>query len=148
MLSRPDLDALGEVGQLVDGEDAAVGARDEAVVDGRRVRQVAALGDLDGVHLADEVGDGDVRRGQLLAVAPVARQPVDGRLVALARDHRDGVGLIGRERVVVELGARDDRDVLVEQADQQSREARLGLAALAQEARCPGRPGWRSRWPG
>ena len=85
-VEQADLDALGEVGQLVDREDAAVGARDEPVVDGRLVRQVAALGDLDRVDLADQVGDGDVRRGQLLAVAAVARQPVDRRGVALGGD--------------------------------------------------------------
>ena len=32
-VEQADLDALGEVGQLVDREDAAVGARDEPVVD-------------------------------------------------------------------------------------------------------------------
>ncbi len=33
-VEQRDLDPLGEVGQLVDAEDAAVGARDQAVVDG------------------------------------------------------------------------------------------------------------------
>jgi len=42
---------------------------------GKLVGQVAALGHLDGVNLADEVGDGDVRRGQLLAVAILRGQP-------------------------------------------------------------------------
>ena len=32
-VEQADLDPLGEVGQLVDREDAAVGARDQAVVD-------------------------------------------------------------------------------------------------------------------
>ena len=80
------LDALCKVGQLVHGEDAAVAARDQAVVDGRLVREIAALGDLDGVDLADQVGDGDVRGGQLLAVATVTREPFDRRLVTLIRD--------------------------------------------------------------
>ena len=77
-------------------EDAAIGARDEAVVDGRRVGQVAALGDLDRVDLADQVGDGDVGRGQLLGVAAVARQPrrsASGRL--RLRRAAWAVGLIG-----------------------------------------------------
>ena len=87
-VEQADLDALGEVGQLVDAEDAAIGARHQAVVDGQLVGEVAPLGDLDRVHLADQVGDGDVRRGQLLAVAPVARDPVDRRVVALLGDAR------------------------------------------------------------
>ena len=78
-VEEADLDPLGEVGQLVDRDDAAVGARDEAVVEGQLVGEVAALGDLDRVDLADEVGDRDVGRRQLLGVAPVARQPVDRR---------------------------------------------------------------------
>ena len=77
-VEQADLDALGQVGQLVDRDDAAIGARDQPVVEGQLVGQVAALGDLDRVDLADEVGDRDVRRGQLLAVAAIARQPVDG----------------------------------------------------------------------
>ena len=42
-------------------------------------------------------------------------------------------GLIGRERIVVELAAADDREPLVEQADEGPRHPRLGLAALAEE---------------
>ena len=78
-VEQADLDPLGEVGQLVDRHDPAVGARDQAVVEGQLVGQVAALGDLDRVDLADQVGDRDVGRRQLLGVAPVARQPVDRR---------------------------------------------------------------------
>ena len=132
-VEQPDLDPLGEVGQLVDRDDAAVGARDQAVVEGQLVRQVAALGDLDRVDLADEVGDRDVRRGELLGVAPVARQPVDGGLVAVAL--HDGLGgrADRRVRVVVELAAADDRDPLVEQADQQAGHPGLRLAAFAEE---------------
>ncbi len=104
------------------------------VVDGQLVGQVAPLGDLDGVDLADQVGDGDVGRGQLLAVAAVARDPHDlgrrpparrARLAAGPRDRRQGI--------VVDLGAGQRRDLLVEQLDKQARHARLGLAALAQE---------------
>src|SRR6202043_4237765 len=65
-VQQPHLDPLGEVGQFVDGEDAPVDPRDEPVVQGQLVAQVAALGNFDGVHFADEVGDGGVWRGQLL----------------------------------------------------------------------------------
>ena len=46
-VEQTDLDALGEVGDLVDGEDAAVGARHQPVVQRQLVAEVAALGDLD-----------------------------------------------------------------------------------------------------
>ena len=87
-VEQADLDALGEVGQLVDAEDAAIGARDQAVVDRQLVGEVAALGDLDRVDLADQVGDRDVRRRQLLAVA-ASREPGDaGGIAAVRRRYR------------------------------------------------------------
>ena len=87
-VQQADLDALGEVGQLVDREDAAVRARHEPVVDRELVGEVAALGDLDRVDLADEVGDRRVGRRQLLAEAPVAVHPLDRRLVAALGDEQ------------------------------------------------------------
>ena len=57
-------------------------------MDGELVREIAPLGHLDGVDLADEVGNGDVRRGELLAVAAITGQPCDGGGVALRRDAR------------------------------------------------------------
>ena len=87
-VEQAHLDPLGQVGQLVDREDAAVAVRDEAEVERQLVREVAALGDANRVHLADQVGDRDVRRRELLAVAAVAGQPGDRRVVALLRDDR------------------------------------------------------------
>ena len=89
-VEQADLDPLGQVGQLVDRHDPAVGARDEPVVERQLVGQVAALGDLDRVDLADQVGDRDVGRRELLGVAPVARDPVDRGRVALELDHAPG----------------------------------------------------------
>ena len=85
-VEQADLDALGEVGQLVDGEDAAVGARDEAVVERELVGQVAALGHLDRVDLADQVGDRRVGRGELLAVATATVDPLDRGVLAVLGD--------------------------------------------------------------
>ena len=119
-VEQADLDPLGEVGQLVDREDAAVGARDQPVVDRQLVGQVAALGDLDRVDLADQVGDRDVGRGELLGVAPVARQPVDRRRVAVAASTiARPAGLIGANGSSLSSPPRDDRQPLVEQADEQ-----------------------------
>ena len=110
------------------------GARHEAVVDGELVGEVAALGDLDRVDLADEVGDRRVGRRELLAEAAVAVHPVDRRVVAVLGDRGaracDDTGI---ERIVVDLAARDDRHPLVEQADERAHDARLRLAALAEE---------------
>ena len=80
-----DLDPLGEVGQLVDRDDAAVAARDQPEVDGLRVAEVTALGHLHRVDVADQVGDRRVRRRQLLGVPLVAVAPRDAQVVAVRR---------------------------------------------------------------
>ena len=132
-VQQTDLDALGEVGQLVDREDAAVGAGDEPVVDGELVGQVATLGDLDGVDLTDEVGDRRVGSGELLAEAPVAVDPLDRRFVAALGDEQPRVLRHRVVGVVVDLTPGDDRHPLVEQLGEPTDHAGLGLAALAEE---------------
>ena len=77
-----DLDPLGEVGQLVDRDDAAVAARDQPEVDGLGVAEVTALGHLHRVDVADQVGDRGVRGGELLGVPLVTVAPLDRQLVA------------------------------------------------------------------
>jgi hypothetical protein len=46
---------------------------------------LAAARGLDGVDVADQVGYGDVGRGELFDVAVVGRQPRDGGVVAERR---------------------------------------------------------------
>ena len=60
------LNLSGEVGDFVDGEDAAVGTGEKTVVHGELAAQilVAACG-LDGVDVADEIGYSDVGSGEL-----------------------------------------------------------------------------------
>ena len=120
-VEQTDLDALGKVGQLVDGEDAAVGARDQAVVNRQLVGEVAALGDPDRVDLADEVGDRDVRRRQLLAETAVAADPFirasSPRSATMSWPIRKGV-----EGVVVGLRSQD-RDPTRRAADERADEA-------------------------
>ena len=127
------LDPLGQVGQLVDAEDAAVGARDQAVVDGLRVTQRAALGHLDRVDVADQVADAGVRGGQLLAEPVAAVQPADRGGVAVLGDLPAPPDADRLQRVLVELAADQHRRPLVEQADQGADEPGLALAALAEQ---------------
>ena len=107
--------------------------RHEAVVDGELVGEVAALGDLDGVDFADEVGDRGVGGRELFAEAAIAVHPVDRRVVAALGDEVAGVRRHGIERVVVDLAALDDRHPLIEQSHEPADDARLGLAALTEE---------------
>ena len=107
--------------------------RDQAEVDGELVGEVAALSHLDGVNLADEVGDGNVGGCELLRVPEVAGEPVDREVVALLGQPRSAIEANGCEGVVVDLAAAHDRRLLVEEGHQASDDAGLGLAALAQE---------------
>src|SRR4029079_13454296 len=77
--------------------------------------------------------DGDVGRGQLFGIAAVARDPVDGGRVTIALDDRARGRTDRPQRVAVELASGDDREPRIEQADEQPRHARLGLAALPEE---------------
>ena len=132
-VEQADLDAFGEVRQLVDREDAAVGPRHQAVVDGELVRQVAAFGHLDRVHLTNKVGDGDVRGRQFLAVALGAMQPADRRAVSEVGD--DGLALRAdrREGILRDLRPIDGGRPLIEQRGEAADDARLRLPTLAQQ---------------
>ena len=133
-VEQADLHLAGQVGQLVDGEEAAVGARQQAEVHRQlRAELQPRLGGLDRVDVADEVGDGHVGRGQLLDVAGLARPPFDRQVVAFGGDQRPAVRRERRQRVVVDLAARHHRDHLVEQVDQRAHQPRLRLAAQAEQ---------------
>ena len=127
------LDALGEVGQLVDGEDAAVGARHQPVVHRLGIAEGAALGDLHRVDVADQVADAGVRSGQLLAVPLAAVLPPDRQSVAELHVQPAAPRADRRLRVVVDLAAVDHRRPLVQQGHQGADQPGLALPALAEQ---------------
>ncbi len=133
-VEQAHLDLGGQVGELVDGKDAAMGAGQQAVVDGELVGQgQAAPGRLDGVDVADDVGDGDVRGGQLLHVAALARQPDDRGGLALLLHLQPAGPAEGLERVVVDGAAGDHGGSFVQEICQRAQDAALGLPAQAQQ---------------
>ena len=86
-VEQAHLDFARQIRQFVDGEYAAIGARQQAVVHRHFIGQlVPAPRGLDGIDIADHIGDSDVRGRQLFHVAMVAAQPGDRRLVALFGD--------------------------------------------------------------
>ena len=133
-VEQPHLDLAGEVGQLVDGEDAAVRARQQSVVDGELVRQeVAAARGLDRIQVADHVGDGHVGGGQLLHVAAVPRDPLYRGPVSVLLQQLPAVLGDGVERIVVHLAPGEDGDLLVEQCRQRAQDAALRLTPQAEQ---------------
>ena len=128
-----DLDALGEVRQLVDRDDPAMRPGHQAEVDGLRVAQAATLRDLDGVDVADHVRDGGVRGGELLHEPLRPVPPDDRQLVALGA----GAGLRrGGDRVegvLRQVRAGDRGRPLVQQGGERAQQPRLALSALPQQ---------------
>jgi hypothetical protein len=127
------LDPFGQVGQLVDGHDAPVGAGDQPVVDGQLVGEIAAFRDPDRIDVADQVGHAGVGRGELLRVPAISRQPGHQRVIALLGEQRTAPGTNRPVRVVVHLAARDHRRLFIQQLHQVPDQPGLGLAPLTQQ---------------
>src|SRR4029450_9220243 len=113
-VEQTDLNFFGQVGQLIDGEDAPIGARHQAVVNRFLVGEVAALGDLDRVDFADQIGDGDIGGRQRFTVGQIASDPLERQCVAqlgrfFAADAADRV-----VRVVVDLATLHNRNSFIE----------------------------------
>ena len=124
---------LRQVRQLIDGKDAPVGARHQPVVNCQFVSQVASFRHLDGVHLAYQVGDGDVGGRQLLRIPRVPVNPRNGRvvpqlghLVATSPAYR----VVG---VAVDFATGYGRNAFVQQVCERPQEAGLGLTAFPQQ---------------
>ena len=133
-VEEADLDLAGEVGQLVDREDAAVRARQQPVVHRQLVGELqAGARGLDRIEVADKVGDRDVGRRQLLDVARVAVQPADGQVVAGLADPRAARRAERGERVVVDLAPGHDWNGVVEQADERAQDPALRLTTQAEQ---------------
>src|SRR5207253_2246750 len=86
-----------------------------------------------GINVADEVGDGDVGRGQLLDVALLRRQIGNGRGLTLLADEFLATAADGSVGIVVDLATGDVRQVRVEQAGEGAQDAAFGLAAQAEQ---------------
>ena len=82
-VEEPDLNLARQIGKLVDREEPAIGARQQAVVNRLLVAELeAAACRLDRIDVANQVGNRHVGRCQLLDVAQVAMQPGHRQVVA------------------------------------------------------------------
>jgi len=121
---RDMLDVLVDAG-VADGTELAVPGRDSGLGDSLDVLLVLAAP-------LDQVGDRDIRCGELLPVAIVAWQPAYRRIVGLfGHDVAPGLG-DRRKWILGDLAAGEDRRLLVKQANEQADDARLRLARAAQ----------------
>ena len=133
-VEQTDLDLAGQVRQLVDGEDAAVGARQQAVVHRQIVGELqAAPRRLDRIDVADHVGDRHVRRRQLFHQPPRARQPGHRQAVAFLAGAGAAGGAERCVRIVVDLAAGHHRQLVVEQVGQRAQDTCLRLPAQSED---------------
>ena len=128
-VEQTDLDLGGKIGQLIDAENSAVCARDQAEVHGQLARKISTLGVLDHVDFADQVGDGHVGSGEFLMVSPISADPLNLGPIAVLSDELTSLLGDGCERMIVDLGAGDDRNHVIEQPDQLAEHPGLGLTA-------------------
>ena len=132
-VEQADLNLSGEIGQFIDGEDAAVGARQQSVVHGEFAAAVACppRAALIGIDVADQIGDGDVGRGQFFDVALFRSEVGDLRLVAVGRRCVSRQrGTMRRVGIVVDF-ASGDVGRLRDRAD---RSVRAGCGSLPDRA--------------
>ena len=87
-IEKPDLDFPGQIRQFVYGENSAVGARQQTIVHGQLVREISASPcRLDGIYVADNIGDGHVGRCEFFHKAILPFEPGDRSAFALFGYH-------------------------------------------------------------
>ena len=103
-------------------------------MDGQLAGQVVpAAGGPDGVHVPQDVGDGHVRGGEFLHVAPLAGEEGDGGGVPLGRDPLAAGPADRGVGVVVDLAPLHHRDLLVQQSHQAPQDPAFRLPAQPQQ---------------
>ena len=107
--------------------------RDQSVGDGLGVAQAAALGDLDGVDITDQVGHAGIGGGEFFGVALAAVLPLHRQIVAQLRGLADPLRGDRRVGMLSQLGPGDHRRPLVEQAGQRAQQPSFALAAFAEQ---------------
>src|SRR5690348_4488204 len=133
-VEQADLNFSSEIGQFVDGENAAIGAREQAIVNGEFVGEIVpALCGANGIHVADHVGDGHVGSGEFFDITAAAREPANGQRFAFGLGAFAAGVANGAIRIVVDLAAGDDGDFRVEEIHQIAQDARLGLPAKSKQ---------------
>src|SRR6185437_5062540 len=108
--------------------------RQQTVVDRELVGKIAAaLGCANGVDVADDVGNGYVRRGEFFDITAIAREPGDRYGLAFESSTFAAGAANGAVRIVVDFAAVDYGDFVVEKTDEFAQNTRFRLTAEAQQ---------------
>src|SRR5438876_945782 len=85
-IEQADLNARRHVLHCVDGENPAIGTRDQAIVHRRFIRKIPPFGMFHQVDLPDQIRDGDIRRRQFFLIPIAAMRPLNFRIIRLLGD--------------------------------------------------------------
>ena len=134
-VEQSHLNFAREVGQFVDGEDAAVGARQQAIVHRQfAAKFVAAARRFDGIDVADQVGNRHIGCRQLFHVAFFRREIRNRRLRRpAARSSSRQRPADRRVRIVVNFASGDIWHLRIEQRGQRAQDAAFRLPAQSQQ---------------
>ncbi len=133
-VEQADLNLPRKIGQFVDREDAAIRARNQAVVHGQFVGDIlSAPRGFDRIDIADHVRDRHIRRRQFLDIARFGRKVSDRRGVALLFDQHLAAAADGRVGVVVNFASGHVRHPRIEQRGEHPDQPGLGLSAQSKK---------------
>src|SRR6185369_7115269 len=96
-------------------------------------QQMTTFRGFDRIDVADNVGNCDIGRREFFDKPRIAANPIDRRHIAMLVEHAAAVSGDWTKRIVVDFGAGDDRDALVEQIGEQTNDASLCLAAKTEQ---------------
>ena len=133
-IEQPHLNFARQIRQLVDRKDAAIGAGKQSVVNRQLVGKIAAAARrLNRVHIANHVGDGDVRGSQLFDVAVIARKPCDRRRIAFRSDSFAAHAADRDVRIVVDLTSGYHGHLRIHKLNEPAKDSRFGLSPQPEE---------------
>ena len=109
------LNLAGKVRQLIHSKDAAIGAWQQSVMHSQfTAKLVATASRLDGIDVANQVGDGYVGSGELLDIPFLRTKPGNGRGIALLSQQITATPAEWCIRIVVDLASGDKGKMGVE----------------------------------
>ena len=133
-IKQAHLDLACKIRQFVNGENSTIGARKQPIVHAQFAADgVSSLCSFDGIDIADDIGDGNVGRGELFDIAVLFRPVIDPSVVSHFFHQIPAPPADRTERIVVDLAPFDHRYNIVEKFDQSAKNAAFCLATQAQQ---------------
>src|SRR5215472_6457777 len=133
-VEKSNLNLAREIGELVDGEDAAIGARKQPIVHGVFAAQfVSALRRFNGIDVADQVGDGHIGGRQLFYITLIRREVRNRRAIRVVGEQLATAAADRLVGIVVDLAAANVGKLWIEERGQGAQNTALGLTAQAKQ---------------